>query len=630
MGRTYFVRLWRVVKKMNMKGYKGKYLDINLTSKEVLVKDLPEDWPKKYIGGIGFGIKTAWDNIPKGTDALSPENVISFWTGPFAGTLVPVSSKYTAVAKSPLTGAIGFGISSGYFGAEFKRAGYDGIVIRGKADKLTYLFIDDDVIEFKDATHLTGVTTWDTEDRIKEELNDPTVRVASIGSAGEKLVRYACITNAKNRHVGRCGLGCVMGSKNLKAIAVRGTQAVEVAELDELYKDVKQLYKDCRDPKMYYGRLGTPGKILVHNNRGVLATRNAQQMTFEHADKVSGERMLDEKVRKIIGCEMCAVACDHVNVVTSGKYKGTIGSIDFESLWALGPLVGCDDLDAVTKATEICDTTGMDTLSTGGTVAWAMECYEKGIFTKKDTDGLELNFGNNDAMVELIRRMGNREGKFATMLGEGSRIAAQQTGKDTIKFAMQVKGLETSAYPFRPMQTGALGQALCITGAFYQRNGTYQYDEKDVVDRFSVGKDRAKFVIDGEDDYTVIDSLIICKFSRRIYKDKEKVAQLWKMVTGEEVTYADLLHRGRIIYTLGKCFNVRHGLDRKDDYLPGRCYEDVLNDEFNKNVVVKMDQWNDALDGYYEAHGWDVKTSVPKKKTLSDLGLDDASKEIGV
>ncbi|MFH0875758.1 MAG: aldehyde ferredoxin oxidoreductase family protein [archaeon] len=613
-----------------MLGYTGKYIDVNLSTKKCVVLDLPEDWPQKYIGGIGFGIKVAWDNIPKGVDAFSPENVISFWTGPFAGTLVPVSSKYTAVAKSPLTGTIGFGISSGGFGAELKRAGYDGIVIRGKADSLSYLFIDDDAIIIKDASFLQGKTTWKSEDMIKECLGDLSIRVAAIGSAGEKLVRYACITNDKNRHIGRNGLGAVMGSKNLKAIALRGTKDVKVNDLKTLLAEVKQLYKDCRGEKMYYGREGTPIKILVHNKRAVLATNNSQKMTFDGADKVSGERMLKEKVRKIIACEMCAVACDHVNVIKEGEYKGAVGSIDFETLWALGPFCGVDNLDAITKATQYCDSLGMDTISTGVTIAWAMECYEKGIFTKKDTDGLELNFGNHAAMVELVRRLGNREGNFAKMLGEGSKYAAEKTGNNTIKFAMQIKGLETSAYPFRPMQTGALGHATCITGAFYQRSGSYQYDEKDAVDRFSLDKSRGKLVADGEDDYTVIDSLIICKFSRRIYTNKEKLAQILGIVTGVKLTYDDLLFAGKRIYTLGKCFNIRHGFARSDDYLPKRAYDEVINDEINKDARVKLNEWEDALDSYYEYREWDTKTSIPKKETLKKLGLDDAADEVGV
>ncbi len=610
-----------------MLGYTGIYLDIDLSTGKVEKKELPADWPEKFIGGIGFGIKTAWDNIPEGVDAFSPENVISFWTGPFAGTLVPVSSKYTAVAKSPLTGSIGFGISSGGFGAELKRAGYDGIVIRGKADSLSYLFIDDASVQIRDAAHLKGRPVWEVEDTLKQELSDLSIRVAAIGPAGEQLVRYACITNDKNRHVGRNGMGAVMGSKNLKAIALRGTNDVKVHDLKTLLADVKQLYKECRGPKMYYGREGTPIKILVHDKRAVLATNNFQKMTFEGADKVSGERMMAEKVRKIVACEMCAVACDHVNVIKEGEYKGAIGSIDFESLWALGPLCGVDSLDAITKAVELCDNLGMDTISAGVTVAWAMECFEKGIFTKETTDGLELRFGNHWEMVELIRRIGVREGTFAKMLGEGSKLAAEKTGRDTIRFAMQIKGLETSAYPFRPMQTGALGHATCVTGSFYQRSGSYQYDEKDSVDRFSLDSSRGKLVADGEDDYTVIDSLIICKFSRRIYTDKEKIAQLFGMVTGIKTSHKDLLEAGKRVYTLARCFNARHGFRRKDDYLPARAYEEPINDHINKGAVVKRDQWEQALDGYYNYRGWD-KEGIPTRETLTSLKLDDVAKEL--
>ncbi|MBN1502637.1 aldehyde ferredoxin oxidoreductase family protein [Candidatus Woesearchaeota archaeon] len=612
-----------------MKGYIGSYLDIDLTTRKVSKKSLAGEWCNQYVGGIGFGIKVAWDNIPKGVDSLSPQNVISFWTGPFAGTLVPVSSKYCAVAKSPLTDTIGYGISSGYFGAELKRAGYDGIVIRGKASKLVYIFIDDDLIAIKDASQLAGKTTWQTDDLIKEELQDDSIRVASIGPAGERLVRFSCITNAKNRHVGRNGMGTVMGSKNLKAIAVRGTKDVEVHDLRTLLKVVKPLYKACRGPNMYYGREGTPIKIMQHQKKGCLATNNFQKMTFSQAEKVSGETMLKTKVKKIIACEMCAVACDHVNVVEEGQYKGAHSSVDFESLWALGPCCGIGNLDAITKAVELCDTLGMDTISTGLTVSWAMECYEKRIFDKELTEGLDLNFGNHEAMVELVRRIGLREGRFATMLGEGSKRAAIQTGRGTIKFAMQIKGLETSAYPFRTMQTGALGHATCITGAFYQRSGSYQYDEKEVVDRLSLDEKRGKLVADGENDYSVIDSLIICKFSRKIYENKEELAKLYYLVTGKKITWKEFLKAGERIYNLGRAFNIRHGFGREDDYLPARAYEERVKDGPGKGAIVRMDQWNAALDSYYEYREWS-KDGIPTRKKLKQLSLEDVREEMGV
>lgn len=611
-----------------MKGYAGQYIDIDLTKRKTEIKKLPQTWCDQFIGGIGFGIKVAWDNIPKGTDALSPENVISFWTGPFAGTLVPVSSKYCAVAKSPLTNTIGYGISSGYFGAELKRAGFDGIVIRGRSDKLVYVFIDDDSIIIRDAAHLSGKTTWETEDIIKEELDDDSIRVASIGPAGEKLVRFSCITNAKNRHVGRNGMGTVMGSKNLKAIAVRGSNGVTVHNLKQLLQEVKPLYKACRGPKMYYGKEGTPIKVMIHQKRGCLATNNFQKMTFADAEKVSGETMLKTKVKKIIACEMCAVACDHVNVVEEGEYKGTYSSIDFESLWALGPCCGVSSLDAITKAVQLCDTLGMDTISAGLTVAWAMECYEKGIFNKEKTEGLDLRFGNHQSMVELVKRIGMREGNFAVMLGEGTKRAAEKTGNNSMDFAMQIKGLESSAYPFRTMQTSALSHATCITGAFYQRSGSYQYDEKDTVDRFSLDESRGKLIVEGENDYSVVDSLIICKFSRRIYSDKEELAKLLYLVTGDKYQWKDLLKCGERIYTLGKSFNVRHGFTRRDDLLPVRAYQEKVPDGPGKGAMVNKDQWKTALDSYYEYREWS-EDGIPTKKKLAALNLEEAAKEIG-
>lgn len=613
-----------------IKGYAGKYVDVDLSKGKATVKKLPKDWPRQFIGGIGFGIKTAWDNIPKNSDPLEESNVVSFWTGPFAGTIIPATSKYTAVGHSPLTGTIGFGLCSGYWGNELKRAGYDGIVFRGRAPNPCYLFIDDDVIELKDASHLWGKTTWETEDAIKEELQDRSVRVSSIGPAGERLVKFALITHERNRHVGRNGMGTIMGSKNLKAAAVRGTGNVAVHDIKKLLKVCKPLYKLCRGSFMYYGTYGTPIKVLQHNKTYRLATNNFQKMRFEHAEQVSGEKMLETRVRKVISCDMCAIGCDHVAEVKAGKYKGAVASIDFETLWALGPCCGVGDLDPIIKATQLCDELGVDTISAGVTVAWAMEAHEKGILTPEDVDGLNLRFGNGDAMVEAVRRICLREGRLGQLLAEGSRAAALKVGKNSIKFAMQIKGLETSAYPFRTMQTGALGHATCITGAFYQRSGSYAYDEKGDVDRFSLDKSRAKLVVGGENIYTIIDSLIICKFSRRIYESNRKLVELYNLVTGLDMTFDELIEAGERVYTLGKCFNVRMGLSRKDDYLPPRDYEEpVVCDKDGRTALVNRKQFDESLSEYYRRRGWNEE-GIPSKEKLRELGLTDAAHELGV
>ncbi len=613
-----------------IKGYTGKYVDIDLGKGKATVKKLPSDWPRLFIGGIGFGIKIAWDNIPKNSDPLEESNVVSFWTGPFAGTIIPSTSKYTAVGHSPTTGSIGFGLCSGYWGNELKRAGYDGIVIRGRASGPCYLFVDDDVIELRDASHLWGKTTWETEDAIKEELQDRSVKISSIGPAGERLVKFALITHERNRHVGRNGMGTIMGSKNLKAVAVRGTGNVLVHDLKNLLKVCKPLHKLCRAPFMYYGTYGTPIKILQHEKTYRLGTNNFQKMTFEHAEQVSGEKMMETRVRKVISCDMCPIGCDHVAEVKEGEYKGAVSSIDFETLWALGPCCGVGDLDPIIKATQFCDELGIDTISAGVTIAWAMEAYEKGILTPEDVDGLDLRFGNGDAMVEAVRRICLREGRLGQLLAEGSRSAALRIGKNSIGFAMQIKGLETSAYPFRTMQTGALGHATCITGAFYQRSGSYAYDEKGVVDRFSLDKDRAKLVVDGENVYTVIDSLIICKFSRRIYKSNRELVELYNLTTGLDITLDELIEAGERAYTLGRCFNVRMGLSRKDDCLPPRAYEEpVVCDKDGRTAVVDRKQFDEALGEYYRLRCWNEE-GIPGKEKLRELGLTDAAREVGV
>ena len=367
----------------------------------------------QYLGGLGFGARTLLDMVPKGTEPFSPENVIAWWPGPVAGTILPTSSKFGVFALSPLTGPFGFGICSGGFANELKSAGWDGIVMTGRSSKPTYLFVDDGNVELKDAAKYWGKTTWETEDLIKEDLGDSAIRVAAIGPAGEKLVRLGNITTDKNRQVGRSGMGAVMGSKNVKAVAIRGTGDVEVANLDELTRFAADIIERCQGPKTEKYRVyGTPANILVHNRIGCLPTRNFQSGTFEKAEEVSGEHMSKTHVKKILACTNCPVACDHVNEVKDGPYAGTVASVDYESLGQLGPLCGVSDLNAITKAVALCDELGVDTISAGVIVAWAMECFEKGLLKSNDTDGLDLRFGNGGAMVEAVRKLSLKEGKL--------------------------------------------------------------------------------------------------------------------------------------------------------------------------------------------------------------------------
>jgi aldehyde:ferredoxin oxidoreductase len=604
-----------------MKGYAGKYLEVDLGRKQYAAKELSEELARSFIGGFGLAAYTLYKGVPKGVDPFSPENVVCWWTGPFAGTLSH-GCKYVAGTKSPLTGIIGFGICSGSFGPELKYAGWDGVVVKGKAERPTYLFIDDDYVEFRDAAGVWGKDAWAAEDLIKEELGDERVALSIIGTAGEKLVRFACINTDKYRQVGRCGVGAVVGSKNLKAVAVRGHKGIDVADLDKLVELSKGLIEASQGPKTEkYRRYGTMGNVLALNALGALPTRNFQQGTFEHAEEVSGERIHKDYLKKVKACHGCSIGCDHMLAAHKGtKYEGTVASTEYESLGALGPNCGVWDVDAIIKAVNYCEAYGADTISTGLTVSWAMECYERGILTKDDTDGLDLRFGNGDAMVEAVRKLCTREGKLGNLLAEGTRRASGIVGKGAINYAIQIKGLEYGLYSMRSLQTATLGFATCVTGAFYQRSGSYQYDTKGKVDRYKLDKTRGKLVADGENEYSIIDSLIVCKFARDIY-NMDRYAELYTLITGMPMSSQELTKTGERIYNLAKCFNIREAnVGRKDDYPPPRAFE-PMNDDVNKGVKIKKEEFDEALDSYYDVRGWD-REGRPSKEKLRELGLD--------
>jgi aldehyde:ferredoxin oxidoreductase len=605
-----------------MKGYAGKYLKVDLTTGDIRTERLPEEVARKYLGGYGFVGWTLYEEVPAGTDPLAPENVVCLWTGPVAGTPVPVSSKYIMGALSPATGFIGFGIASGGIGSELKAAGWDGIVVTGKAPSPTYIYIQNGRAELRDASGLWGKTTWETEELIREELSDDEVRVSSIGPAGELLTVLANVTNDRNRQVGRSGIGCVMGSKNLKAIAIRGTGDVEVADLDELMEFCKDLYKRCRGPATEkYRVFGTPVNVLVHNRLGCLPSYNFQKGTFEDAEAVSGERMLETMVKRITACPSCPIACDHINLVKEGPWAGTVASVDYESLELLGPNCGVSDLNAITKAVELCDTLGIDTISAGVTVSWAMEAYEKGLLTKEDTDGLDLRFGNAEAMVEAVRRMSLREGNLGALIADGSARAAEKLGQGSEKFAMVNKKLEWGAYSLRSLQTATLGFATSVRGACYLRSGSYQPDVKGTVDRYHLDRSRGKVVFEGENLYSIIDSLIICKFTRGIYKDNTEFTKLIRLVTGFDMTVEEMIKTGERIHNQAKLFNVRFGAGRADDFPPPRAFEEKMYDDVSDGAVIIRAEYEEALSGYYEERHWD-EDGIPTKALLEELGLD--------
>lgn len=608
-----------------MFGYAGRVLHVRLDTGKTWVDDLDMDYAKKYIGGIGLGMRLWVDNSKQGVDPYSPENPLVLALGPVSGTIFPTAGNgHAFVAKSPATFGIGEAVAHGTFGSEMKRAGYDAAIIMGKSEKPVYLWIDDDSVQLLDALHILGKSPSETEDAIKDELGDFYVRVASIGLAGEKLSRIACIINEKTRAAGRTGLGAVMGSKNLKAIAVRGTRDITVAKPEEFMDLVKEFHERMKGPATQkYRTLGTPENVLVHNALFCMPTRNYRQAHFEKADRVSGEVLNERYVPKIIGCSSCAMRCEHVVVVPEGPYRGTLTRMEYETLWSLGPYCGVDRLDAIIKGMELCNYYGIDAISAGVVVAFAMDCHENSILTRSELGGIDARFGNSEALLQLLDRIGKREA-IGDVLAEGVRIAGQKIGKGAEKLAQHIKGLEVTGYDLRCLKTAALGFAVSFRGADHNRHGAYVFDVKGKVNRLKAEKGRGRLVRDMEDVYSLIDSFIVCKFSRgTYYNELTDMARLYSFVTGFDITPEELKKCGERINTLGRLINIREGLGRKDDTLPWKVMNEPIPDEGPvKGAIVTREELNLLLDDYYESRGWTLE-GVPRAEKLKEIGMDE-------
>jgi aldehyde:ferredoxin oxidoreductase len=598
---------------------------VDLSSGKTHVEPLNEDYAKKYIGGIGLGIRMWLDHSKAGVDPLSPENPLIVVTGPIAGTMWPTGGNgHAFVSKSPQSFGVGEAKAHGSFGTELKRAGYDAIIFKGKAEKPSYLWVDDDAVQLLDASRLMGKSPGETEDAIREELGDYYIRVASIGVAGEKLSKLACIINDKTRACGRTGLGAVMGSKNLKAIAVRGTHDITVAKPDEFMEYVKEFHERMKGPATQkYRTLGTPENVLVHNSLSCMPTRNYNNSNFEGAEKVSGEVLNDKYVAKIIGCSSCAMRCEHMCVVSEGPYKNTMTRMEYETLWALGPYCGVDRLDAIIKGMELSNYYGVDAISAGVTVGFAMDCFERGLLTQEQLDGVDAKFGNAEAMVQLVEKIGRREG-VGELLADGVKVASEKIGNGAEKLACHIKGVEVTGYDLRALKTAALGFAVSFRGADHNRHGAYAFDVKGKVNRLVAEKGRGKLVKDMEDTYNLIDSFVVCKFSRgTYYKELPDMAKLYSLVTGVDMTPEELKRCGERIQNAARLFNVREGLGRKDDTLPWKVMnERVRDDGPSKGAIVTQAELDLLLDDYYEARGW-TRQGVPTVDKLKELGMED-------
>jgi aldehyde:ferredoxin oxidoreductase len=610
-----------------MFAYAGKILRVDLTTGKVSTEPLTEQMAKNYIGGIGLGIRLLMDNSKPGTDPFDPANPIIFATGPLSGTMGPTAGNgYAVVSKSPATGGVGEAKAHGFFGPDLKRAGYDAVIITGKAPKLSYLWIDDDKVQIMDAEHLKGATVHETDMRIREDLGDFYIRVSAIGEAGEKMSRIACIINDEFRAIGRTGMGGVMGSKNLKAVAVRGTHDVNVADMEGFREFVKMIHERMKGPATKkYKTLGTPQNVLVLNSLSALATRNFTNAQFEGAEKVSGEYLNEHYVKKIVGCATCGMRCDHIAVVPEGPYAGSTSRLEFECLWSMGPLCGVDRLDAIIEAMRIVNEYGMDGISIGVVVAFAMDCYEHGVITKEQTDGIDLSFGNAEALIAIIHKIGKREGWLGNILAEGVAKAAELIGGDAWKYACHIKGLELPGYDLRTLKTAALGFSVSFRGACHLRNGAYSPDVKGKVNRFKIEPGRGKMIVPDGHVYNVIDSLIVCKFSRGTYYDGLKdLANYYTLATGIPMTAEQLEMDGERIENLARLFNIREGKGTREyDTLPWKIENVPVPEEGPaKGMVVSDEELQVGLDDYYAARGW-TSDGVPTVKKLEEVGLSE-------
>ncbi|MDD3791803.1 MAG: aldehyde ferredoxin oxidoreductase family protein [Candidatus Bathyarchaeota archaeon] len=613
-------------------GYAGTILYIDLTTGKTRTEKLNEETAKKYVGGLGLGTKLWLSNSKARVDPLSPENPLVLAIGPVSGTMFPTGGNgHVFVSKSPATGGVGAAVSHGTFGAELKRAGYDAIVFTGKSEKPVYIWIDDESIQLIDAANLWGKSPGETEDAIKSELGDYYVRVASIGLAGEKQSKIACIINEKTRAAGRGGLGAVMGSKNLKAIAVRGTHDINVAKLEEFMDMVKEFHERMKGPAARkYRTLGSVENILINNELQCMPTNNYNNGYFQNAEKVSGEVLNERYVAKIIGCNSCAMRCEHEAIVREGPYKDALARMEYDNLWALGPNCGVDRLDSIIKAAERCTFYGLDAQSVGVAVSFLMDCFENGLVSAEELGGVDAHFGNGHAVVSLVERIGKREG-VGELLADGVRVAAERVGEGADRFALHVKGLEVTGYDLRCLKTTALASAVSFRGADHNRSGVYAFDIRGSVDRFKAERGRGKIVKDNEDIYALIDSLIVCKNSKSsFYKEIEEMTKLYNLVTGLDVTTKDLAAAGERIMTLTKLINLREGFTREDDTLPWKIMNQPIAEEGPaKGAVVSQEELDLLLDDYYQARGWLVE-GIPTKDKLKELGLQEFASIIEV
>ena len=628
-------------------GYTGKILHVDLTTGKMHVEQPSPDFYRRYMGGSAMGLHYLLRDMRAGTDPLGADNVLALFNGLLTGTAISGQSRMTSVAKSPLTGCIGDSQGGGFFPAELKFAGFDGIVLRGQSPRPVYLWIKDGEFELRDASHLWGRITGDVEDALHAELDDNRVEVLQIGPAGENLVRYAAIMSMSNRANGRTGLGAVMGSKKLKAIAVRGTHKPEVADKASLMELTKWGAKMVPTSDVAgLGKYGTAEVVSGQHQAGGLPTRNFTSGSFDDWEKIDGTTLYDTRLKGAENgqqdrfgrdtCYSCAVRCKRVSEVAEGPYKTDhrYGGPEYETLATFGSYCAIDDLDAIIRANALCNMYGMDTISCGATIAWAMECFEKGRIGVEDTGGLTIRYGDAAMMVKLTEMIGKREG-FGALLAEGSAQAAKIIGRGTDEFLITSKGQEAPAHMPQVKRSLALVYAANPFGADHQsseHDPSYKsYPERMAQigldkpqEQLALNEEIVRYAMVTQHLYSALDSINVCQFvfgpAWQLY-DTVQLAQAASAVTGWNITVPELLEVGERRLNMMRAFNAREGIGRESDTLPKKFMKQPLSGGKSDGYVIDSKQFEEALNTYYRLCEWDSVTGYPTPAKLNSLGL---------
>jgi aldehyde:ferredoxin oxidoreductase len=600
----------------------GKFLRVNLTREKIIKQNLDNQLKRKFVGGLGFTTKILFDEIKPGTDPLGPDNKLIIAVGPCNGTLVPGSARCTVAAKSPLSGFLGDSNAGGFFGSELKYAGYDIVVIEGIAKKLCYLIINDDEVSLVDAEHLRMKTTSETRRIIQQDFGDE-VRILSIGPAGENLVKFACIISDFGRAHGRCGLGAVMGSKNIKAIVVKGSGGVKVADPNALEKAVQEMYEIYHEYNDWYSAFTTYGasrSLLEYNRLGILPTRNYQSGVFENIGNLDPKNLRSNYLTVMTACFSCPLGCNIHFTIDREPFLGSYGAgLELMQLEMFGPRIGIDNLNAVLKMHIVANELGLDAADLSGVLGFTFECFEKGILTVNDFGGdLKPTWGNFETALKLIERIAYRDG-IGNVLAEGARKASEIIGKGSEKYALCVKGLSLDTLDPRGMKGWGLGYAISSRGADHCRH--LFASERIEMDPLTI-KGKAEGIVWHENIRAFQNSMEICEFCAYYGKmvSPQMLIKFYSSVTGIKITEKELIEIGERIVNLARIFNVREGLTKKDDTLPERFLTTPMPAGSAKGHVVELQP---MIDRYYELRGWDRKTGLPTREKLVELGLED-------